>query len=373
MNRMQEIESRLAAIATELDNPKADLDALETEVRSLTEEKGKLASDIERRHGLRRQVAGGAGAVIRQLVPEMPAQHTYNASSPEYRTAFLKNLLGMDMLPEERAAFVQTTENAGAVLPSTMLNNIWDLVSTQHSIMGDVTIYRTGTILGVVKHTSIAQGKAKKVNENTANDDEKNTFVKVTLSGHDFSKHVDISYAQAKMSVDALEQYLTNEISLSLGAAMAEDVVSTIETGMAATNKVTTATVGAMTYGEIAKLFGLLKRVGGVSVYATRATIYNHLVGMVDSTGRPIFQPSAQAGQEGVLLGAVIKVEDAVDDGKLLVGDGSKVAYNMVQDIMVETDKDIKKHVYTYSGYARGEGALIDDAAFAELTLKAGA
>ena len=39
---------------------------------------------------------------------------------------------------------------------------------------------------------------------------------------------------------------------------------------------------------------------------------------------------------------------------------------------MIEQDKDIKKHVYTYSGYARGEGALIDDLAFAELTIKSG-
>ena len=34
--------------------------------------------------------------------------------------------------------------------------------------------------------------------------------------------------------------------------------------------------------------------------------------------------------------------------------------------------KDIKKHVYTYSGYARGQGALIDDLAFAQLTVKSG-
>lgn len=93
---------------------------------------------------------------------------------------------------------------------------------------------------------------------------------------------------------------------------------------------------------------------------------------MVDTTGRPIFQPSAQPGAEGVLLGATIKIEDAVADGVILVGDPKKFVYNMVQDIIVETDKDIKHHVYTYAGYARGEGSLIDDLAFAQLTPKAG-
>lgn len=374
MNRIEEIEARMKEIESELDNSDADLDGLEEEVRSLKTEKEDLKTEIQKRQYLRREIAGGAGEMLKRLGQEDSQQaHSYDAASPEYRKAFLKNLLDMDMSKEERAAFVHMTTNTSAVLPTTMLNQIWDLVSTQHSIMADVTIYRTGTILEVVKHTAVTQGKAKKVVENTANDDEQNTFVKVTLSGNDFSKHVDISYAQAKMSIDALEQYLINEISASLGEAMAADAIETIESGIATANKVTTATANTMTYQEIAKLFGLLKRVGSVVVYATRATIYNHLVSMVDTTGRPIFQPSMQAGQEGVLLGATIKVEDAVADGKLLVGDPKKVVYNMVQDIMIETDKDIKKHVYTYSGYARGQGALIDDMAFAELTVKTGA
>ena len=42
----------------------------------------------------------------------------------------------------------------------------------------------------------------------------------------------------------------------------------------------------------------------------------------------------------------------------------------MIQDVMVETDKDIKAHKYIYSGYARGEGSLVDDKAFTQLTVK---
>ena len=42
----------------------------------------------------------------------------------------------------------------------------------------------------------------------------------------------------------------------------------------------------------------------------------------------------------------------------------------MIQDIMIESDRNIKTHTVTYAGYARGSGALIDDKAFAELTVK---
>jgi hypothetical protein len=116
-------------------------------------------------------------------------------------------------------------------------------------------------------------------------------------------------------------------------------------------------------------LFALLDGADNVTIYAKRSTIYKHLVGMVDESGRPIFQPNAQAGASGTLLGATIKIEDAVADGVILAGDPSKFVYNMVQDIMVETDRDIKRHVITHSGYARGEGALIVPNAFAQLTV----
>ena len=114
-----------------------------------------------------------------RIIVEPKETKAYDASSPEYRSAFLKNLLDIDMTKEERAAFTHTTANTAGVLPAQMLNNIWDLVSGQHSILEDITVYRTGTILEVVKHTEIVQGKAKKVSEATANDDEKNTFIKV--------------------------------------------------------------------------------------------------------------------------------------------------------------------------------------------------
>lgn len=298
-----------------------------------------------------------------------------DAGSDAYRSAFLKHMTGRGeaMTQLENAAFTHTTTTTAAPLPTTMINTIWDLVSENHSIVGDVTVYRTGTVMEVVKHTAIVAGKAKKVAEGVANDDEQNTFVKVTLAGHDFSKTVEMSYAMANMSLDAFENYITQEIAAQLGEAMAEDVVATIEAGVNAANKLTTAETGKLTYADCAKAFGLLKRTGPeVCIYGGRSSIYNYLVGMVDNTGRPIFQQTAQQGALGHLLGGAVKEEAAIADGKLLIGGPKKVLMNMVTDILIETDKDVKAHKYIYSGYARGEACLIDDKAFVVLTIKAG-
>ena len=295
----------------------------------------------------------------------------YDAGSVEYRNAYLKHISGRDdqMTKLENEAFVHTTSNTPNVLPTTMLNQIWDLVSQNHVIVGDVTTYRTNTILEVVKHTAIVQGAAAVKNEGVANDDEQNTFVKITLSGKDFVKSVELSYAEAKMSIDALEQYLVSEIAKSIGEAIADDMVSSIVSGINGDNKFNVATSGTLTFADVTKAFGKLARVGNVIVYCTRKTLYNYVVGMTNSAGQLIYQANANEGANGTLLGALVKIEDSVGDDVLLIGDPKKVVNNVVQDLLVETDKDIKAHKYIYSGYERSSCALVDDLAFCKVTL----
>ncbi|EEP28217.1 phage major capsid protein [Shuttleworthella satelles] len=299
-----------------------------------------------------------------------------DVASVEYKNAFLKQISGRadQMTALENTAFTHTTQNTPAPLPTTMLNEIWDLVSKTHTIVGDVTTYRTGTILEVVKHTAIVKGagtKQAKTAEGTAPvDDEQNTIVKVTLSGNDFVKAIELSYAEAEMSIDALEAYLVSEIASSIGDAIANDMVATIKAGVNAGNKKTTAAVGKATYEEICGAFASLQKAKTPAVYCTRATLYNRLATLTDGDGRLIFQPNATEGIQGYLLGAPIKIEDSVADNELLIGDPKQVVNNVVSDIMVETDKDIKAHKYIYSGYERSECALINDKSFAVLTVK---
>lgn len=379
MHTIEEIEKRRTEILTEMEAEGADLPALLKEMRQLHAEEMELRAQASAAEETRRRVAGGSGTRVRSFSDlgnlRAPAQdqteqrQAMTVDSAEYRRAYICDLMGRDLDTETRAAFTATTANTGVVVPTTLLNEIWDLVSGQHAIMGDINVLRTGTTIDILKHTAITAGAAKQVAENAANDDEQNTFVKVTLAGKDFSKTINISYALQAMSIPAFEKYLTQEIANGISEAMAAHTVAAIETGMAAGNKVAVAAAKGLTYADLTKAFGQLKRASKVVVYATRSTIYNRLVSMVDTTGRPIFQPSLQAGAEGVLLGAQIKIEDAVADDKLLIGDPSKVTCNMVQDIMIETDRDIAKHVNIMSGYARGESALIDDVAFAEITI----
>lgn len=349
-----------------------EINANTEELRNLKERETAILLGAEERKAERKKVAEDPTLpIIKEFKKESEAKTMeYNATSKEYRSAFLKNLVGSEMSVEERAAFTHTTANTTAPLPTTMLNEIWNQVSKQHVIMGDIRTLRTGTIIEINKHTAIVQGKAKVTAEAVANDDEQNTIVKVTLSGKDFSKHVILSYAMAAMSIDALEGYLTTEIADNIGEALADDAIATIKTGVAVGNKVNSVGVKVLTYLEIAKLFGLLKNANNKVVYANNATFYNYIVSIVDTAGRPIFQPTMQDGAQGVLLGAQVKIEESVADNEIFVGDPQRVVCNMVQDILIEQDRDIKTHSNIYAGYARAESALLFDTAFAILTVK---
>lgn len=74
MDRIAEIQARLAAINTEIDGATGEaLTALETESRSLLEELQGLQNDAQARQQLRQQIAAGAGTPVPTPAPAQPS------------------------------------------------------------------------------------------------------------------------------------------------------------------------------------------------------------------------------------------------------------------------------------------------------------
>ena len=67
-DRLDAIEARMSAIAQELEQPGADLDALEQEVRNLKTERTQITQAAERRAKILREVSAGGGTVDRKSV-----------------------------------------------------------------------------------------------------------------------------------------------------------------------------------------------------------------------------------------------------------------------------------------------------------------
>ena len=371
--RLEEIRGLLSAENAE-ENAELNLEELRKESEDLETRKKEL-EDME---ALKKAAEMLEKHEVEPQKIEKPKEegrtNMFAVDSKEYRIAWDKMMLGLPMTDEERNAFTHTTgttsgQTAGYTIPTTLVNKIWDLIEGKHAILGDITVYRTGTILEVVKRTAIAAGDAGTVSEAAApSNDENNTFAKVTLAGKDFAKTVKISYALGIMSIDGFESFIVNEIGDRLGAALAADIITQIGTDYDSThNDLDCATSGKVVWTDIAGALAVLKNVGDIVVYASQTTIYKYIVGMVDTTGRPLFQHDANEKIRGYLAGFPVKVEDAIADDLIWIGDPKQVVGNMVQDIMVESDKNIETHVIVYAGYARFQCALLAPAAFAKL------
>ena len=361
MERIAQIQARLAEINAALDTATGDaLTALETEARSLMDEKTRIEADIQARQQLRSNIAAGlVGAqVIEPAAPAAPAEN-FTLASEEYRSAFLKSLRGQAMSDVEKRAFTFLTTNTSKPLPTVMQNRIIDLIGEAHPIVADVYTMHSNASITIPVAKSIA-ADAGKTAEGASSNELEITFASVDLSGDDYTANINLSYKMANMAIPAFEDYLVTQISARLGSKIAVDIVTNIKAQMAAGNKVATG----VTYANICAGFGELKRVGTVIVYGTRKGVYNKLVGMVDSNKRPIFQQPITATAAGALLGCTIKFEDALGDDELLIGDPKKYLQNVVAPVVIESDKDLSKHTIVYSGYTCQQGTLTDDKAF---------
>lgn len=373
--KLKDIEKRLAEIKNELANEDADITALQKETDELLEQRAKLMNDEQTRKATLEKLANqNFGITVRTFKDDAEEERVIKGyESEEYRSAFYKNLLGLKMTEAEERAFVHTTENTGAVIPKELQNRIYSTMQEQHPILNDVTILQTGTVISIVKHTAIVAGDAKNVAEGVANDDEQNTFVNVDLSGQDISKHVDFSYRLGKMAIPAFENYLVQEIGQRIGSQWAKNIVAQIKSDLNAENKIDAATAGTLALEDVLGALATLKGVGTVNVYVNNATLYGQIALMKDTDRRISFIPDYQNGIAGQILGKGMKQEDALEEGELLILDPTQYIENVVQDLLIERDKNIKTHVHTIAGLVIAGGTLTNDKAGALITVGEGA
>lgn len=348
----EEIEETKAEPETEERATEVEVqDAAETSVSEEPEEERK--TDAEEYRKLQEAVINGnIGTVVESHMEEIMEERKYTVESPEYRDAFYA-VIGDYATAEQRAIVVDSTapgDGDAIAIPKTLDEKIWDNIHTAHPILADIATVRSGVAMEVTKHTAIAVRTSKKLDSAATPAEEANTLVKVVLYGYDYEKYVELTYAEAKMSAGALEDYLAAEISAELGEALAKDVFAQVLTDAGTGQKVTT------TSDMFADVKGAMALATGASVpviYAP-ATAYYEIVGAI-AQGSPF--------NIGTTLGCEVKLDNAAT--KVTILDPKKFVLNMVQDVMIESDRDVKAHKVIVSGYLRAQGTLRNNKAAA--------
>ena len=224
---VEQLEERKNAIVAELDNEGADLDALETEVRSIKEELEARAAEEEKKVEIRKAVAEAKAPVVVEKIEEEKREIMTNAevrASKEYVDAFARYLVSENDT-EVRSLL---TENVSGSVPVP-------------SIVDDIirTAWEKSDILSRVKKTNIrgnlkvafelsADGAYVHTEGTAAPTEESLTLGIVTMIPKNIKKWIRVSDEAIAMGGETLVRYIYDELTYQIVKKLTALVIADI-------------------------------------------------------------------------------------------------------------------------------------------------
>lgn len=371
MNRMQEIESRLAAIKQEIENrgdalTAAEVDALEKETKELTEERAGLIADAEKRNGILNSIANGAGVVVRTFEQKKSEEKPDDPfGTPEYRSAWLKNLRRLPLTDAENRAFTEarayanSAGNGAEVIPTQTANEIISKVKTLAPMLNEVTLLH---VRGAVKFAVEGTNNDAAIHaENAKIDASADTLTTVTLSGYEIVKLVQISDTVMTMSITAFENWIVNMLAEAIARKIEDFIINGTGTSQPKgidkanewneTNKVEVAAAGSLAAKDVQALIGLLPAGYDRNAKFTmnKKTLFTDFMPLQDNSKNHIVTVQ---GNAYFVYGYPVLLSDYVKDHEAFLGDFKKVCANLAENIGVRNAYDIDTNSYKYSGIA---------------------
>ena len=258
-----ELMERRAAIATEIDAPEADLDALEQEARAINEELETRKADEAKRNEIRDAVANGAGETIETIKEEREIPMTINEirNSKEYVDAFARYIkTGKD--EEVRALLTTNATVSGAYVPVPEL--VEARIRTAWQKLGIMDLVRKTYAKGILKvGFELTADGALIHNEGTnANAEESLTLGIVSLTPVSIKKWITVSDEAFDMSSEEFLYYIYDEITYRIAKKAQEELIAKIVAAStsAASTEVSVAEVddGAPTVSIVSECIGKL-------------------------------------------------------------------------------------------------------------------
>ncbi|MFT8341358.1 MAG: phage major capsid protein [Clostridium beijerinckii] len=397
------IETRAAQIKGEIDtDPNADITSINIEIEGLNQAKQNIQE---------KQPGTQPGAKADEETPAQRSQfnpitsRNFNNNvevpkgdifaSNEYRSAFYKNMLGQKLTDseertykrameivdtEKRADAFSTTTSAAAVLPTQTLNEVISKARTMGGLIASCRNFNIPTNLSVPIGTPST--KAAWHTEGAAVATEEAALSNVSFAAYEIIKIMSMSAAAKKMSIQAFESYITDELTNCIMETIADSLVNGtgsaqgtgVLTGVTwnASNSFTFAKAGNVAYTDFTKMVGMLKRGygAGAKFAMNNSTLYNQVYGLVDSTGRPLFVADPKNEEIGYILGKPVVIDDNIADDVVLLGNFNYMGYNIPQGIIIETSRDssFKSGLIDYRALAIADTKPLVTEAFIKLS-----
>ncbi len=385
---IEQIERRAAQLKETIDtDPNADITSINIEIEGLKQAKENLQEQSQEQRSAWNPITG------MNFAQPKPQGNVFE--SAEYRSAFYKTLLGQKLEDQEAQAYKRamtimdaerradafnTTTDSAAVLPTQTLNEVIGKARDMGGIIKEARAFNVPTRLTVPIGTPAT--KAAWHTQGAPVETEKLTTAAVTFANHELIKILSMSAAVKRMSIDAFESYLVDELTNSVLEAIAEALVngegSTKGEGMGVLEGVTwTANTNlveyttAPDYTDFAKMLGLLKRGYGrnAKFAMNNATLYNQVYTLTDENGRPLFVPDPRNDEIGRILGKDVVIDDYLEDGVILLGNWQYVGWNLAEGILLEASREssFKSGLVDFRALAIADTQVLVPEAFVQL------
>ena len=375
-----------------------EFEAKEQEIKDLDDQFEKLAKARANMDALKEPIVADPVANMSRGDDGVLATHnttTFKNDQEIYLNAWAKNMMGMTLEGEEKQVFdkvnneyrnqVQTAQEHVVLIPETVRDGIWKEAGELYPILGDVRMTFVPGDLTILKEVD-GGDDAQWYDENDEVKDDGFQIGELNLTGCELAKNIPVSWKLRKMAVNEFIAYITSLLAEKMGAALAKAIVSGkgkpgagdtfkaepkgIKTALEGTQQIVDYSGEKPSYEDLTKAMAKIHSTykNGAVIYANGATIWEGLANIVDGNNRPIFIPDVTSGGVGRIFGLVVKEEDAVADGEVLIGNVARgYVMNVNENMTIYTEDHIKRRYTDYMGYAIVDGDVLTEKAFALL------
>ena len=227
---IEQLEERKQAIASEVETDGADLDALDSEVKSINAELEARKAAEAKKVEIRQAVAQGAGTVVEAAPVEEKREMKDVAeirNSKEYINAYADYIrTGKDA--ECRALLTTNATNGTVAIPDM----VYDIVKTAWAKEGIISRVKKAYIKGNLKvgFEISSTGAAIHTEGGAAVTEETLVLGTVTLVPESIKKWISLSDEVMDLRGEAFLQYIYDELAYQIAKKAADEVVSKIVT-----------------------------------------------------------------------------------------------------------------------------------------------
>ena len=375
LDKLDEEEAKAEPEAEpEAEAPEADPEPAEEKPEAEPEEAKEEEAKDEAEKEARRMIAkelnkrGIEASIIKEEIKMN--ERKYDASSKEYRSAWAKTLMGVELNEEEKRALgdaVGTTattfveadashqgiNNLGLLIPTSVREEFLEVMEEESPIFRDIRKLQVAGNVDLPFLDSADDANWYAELADTANEGQE--FKSIKLTGNELAKDVVITWKAEAMTVDGFINFILDELREKMGGALIHAVIYGSGSGQPTgiTHGLTPVTDGAdpiacivNTYTELGAKF----RKGAKAYISTDVNI--DIVGYKDENGNYPFLQGV-----GATKLVSIEVDPYLANNDIVVGNCKNYVLNEVEPLRVDREATVKGRKVTYGGYAIYDGA----------------